>query len=196
MQIPTTNGDCLMFDLEKFLSDCRDAVEQDSSHRAAREVAARAVADPLAVLQGLGEPERAGVTPLYQSDKLTVLNIVWGPHMNVPAHNHEMWAVIAMYTGREDNIFWRRIEDENGEVIEAAGAKSLGVKDAEPLGRDIIHSVVNPVGRLTGAIHLYGGDFFEIERLEWDPETHRERPYDFENTRQRFERSNLLLTAN
>jgi predicted metal-dependent enzyme (double-stranded beta helix superfamily) len=183
-----------MFDLENFLSECRDAVEQDPSHRAAREVAARAVADPVAVLKGLGEPERAGVTPLYQSDKLTVLNVVWGPLMTVPAHNHEMWAVISVYTGREDNIFWRRIEDESGTTIEAAGAKSLGVKEAEPLGPDIVHSVVNPVDRLTGAIHLYGGDFFEVDRLEWDPETHRSRPFDFESTRRNFERSNLLLT--
>ena len=122
-----------MFDLDKFISDCCDAVEQDPTHRAAREVAARAVADPSAVLKGLGEPERAGVMPLYQSDKLTILNVVWGPLMNVPAHNHEMWAVISVYTGREDNIFWRRIKDENGETIEAAGAKSLTVKDAETL---------------------------------------------------------------
>ena len=182
-----------MFDLDKFVSDCCAAVEQDPSHRAAREVAARAVADPSAVLKGLGEPERAGVTSLYRSDTLTVLNVIWGPLMNVPVHNHEMWAVIAVYTGREDNIFWRRIEDEMGETIEAAGAKSLAVKDAEPLGRDIIHSVVNPVDRLTGAIHLYGGDFFEVERHEWDPETHRERPFDIERTRGYFERSNALL---
>ncbi len=184
-----------MFDLDRFISDCCDAVDQDPTHRAAREVAARAVADPSAVLKGLGEPERAGVTPLYQSDKLTILNVVWGPLMNVPAHNHEMWAVISVYAGREDNIFWRRIEDENGKSIEPAGAKSLGAKDAEPLGRDIIHSVVNPVDRLTAAIHLYGGDFFETDRLEWDPESHRERPFDIERTRRYFERSNLLLTA-
>ncbi|NKB47743.1 MAG: hypothetical protein GKS02_00110 [Alphaproteobacteria bacterium] len=184
-----------MFDLEEFLADCRDAVEQDPSHRAAREVAARAVADPAAVLKGLGEPERAGVTPLYQSETLTVLNVVWGPLMNVPAHNHEMWAVISVYTGREDNIFWRRIKDEDGETIEAAGAKSLAAKCAEPLGRDIIHSVVNPINRLTGAIHLYGGDFFEVERHEWDPETHIARPFDIENTRRYFERSNALLDA-
>jgi predicted metal-dependent enzyme (double-stranded beta helix superfamily) len=184
-----------MFDLETFLSDCRDAVDQDPSHLAVREVAARAVAEPSAALKGLGEPERAGVIPLYQSDTLTVLNVIWGPHMNVPVHNHEMWAVIAVYTGREDNIFWRRIEDENGGTIEAAGAKSLAVKDAEPLGRDIIHSVVNPIYGLTGAIHLYGGDFFETERLEWDPENHRVRPFDVERTRGYFERSNALLTA-
>lgn len=184
-----------MFDLDRFISDCCDAVDQDPSHRAAREVAVRAVADPSAVLTGLGEPERAGVIPLYQSDKLTILNVVWGPLMNVPAHNHEMWAVISVYAGREDNIFWRRIEDENGNSIEAAGAKSLGVKDAEPLGRDIIHSVVNPVDRLTAAIHLYGGDFFDTDRQEWDPESHQERQFDIERTRRYFERSNLLLAA-
>ena len=182
-----------MFDLDRFISDCCDAVDQDPTHRAAREVAARAVADPSAVLKGLGEPERAGVTPLYQSDKLTILNVVWGPLMTVPPHNHEMWAVISVYTGREDNIFWRRIADESGPIIEAAGAKSLTVKDAEPLGRDIIHSVVNPVGKLTGAIPLYGGDFFDTDRLEWDPETHHERPFSVETSRQRFEQSNALL---
>ena len=115
--------------------------------------------------------------------------------MTVPAHNNEMWAVISVYTGREDNIFWRRIKHESGTTTEAAGAKSLGAKDVEPLGRDIVHSVVNPVDRLTGAIHLYGGDFFAVDRLEWDPEFHRERLYDFESTRRNFERSNLALTA-
>ena len=182
-----------MFNLDSCLADCCAAVADDPTHRAAREIAARAVADPAAVLAGLGTPERAGVTSLYQSDTLTVLNVIWGPLMTVPPHNHNMWAVIAVYTGREDNIFWRRIEDEHGATIEAAGAKSLTVKDAEPLGHDIVHSVTNPVGRLTGAIHLYGGDFFEVERLEWDPENHRSRAYDVENTRRRFEQSNALL---
>lgn len=182
-----------MFDFEQFLSECCDAVDEDPGHRAVREIAARAVSDPGAVLAGLGEPQRAGITPLFQSDKLTVLNVVWGPHMIVPPHDHDMWAVIAVYTGREDNIFWRRISDEDGATIEAAGAKSLSVKDAEPLGRDIVHSVLNPIGRLTGAIHLYGGDFLETAHREWDPETHREHRYDFETARRRFEQSNALL---
>jgi len=182
-----------MFDVDQFIAECGDAVKEDGSHRAARDVAARAVANPNNVLTALGEPERAGVTTLYNSDSLTILNVVWGPLMNVPAHNHEMWAVIGIYAGREDNIFWRRIQDENGQTIEAAGAASLAVKDAEPLGKDIIHSVVNPVDRLTAAIHIYGGDFFGAERFEWDPESHEERPYDFERTRRYFERSNRLL---
>jgi hypothetical protein len=63
-------------------------------------------------------------------------------------------------------------------------------KDAEPLGHNIIHSVTNPISRLTGAIHVYGGDFFAAERSEWDPETLREQPYDVEKTLRLFEEAN------
>ena len=45
---------------------------------------------------------------------------------------------------------------------------------------DAIHSVVNPIPRLTGAIHVYGGDFFAVPRSEWDSQTLRERPFDIE----------------
>ena len=84
-------------------------------------------------------------------------------------HNHQMWAVIGVYTGREDNIFWRRVPGGDGGKLEAAGARALSAKDADPLGDNIIHSVTNPIPRLTGAIHVYGGDFFAAERSEWDP---------------------------
>ena len=50
--------------------------------------------------------------------------------------------------------------------------------DAHPLGRDIIHTVTNPLGRMSCALQLYGGDFFGAPRSQWDPETLREEPYD------------------
>src|SRR6185369_8684264 len=136
-----------MFDLDRFIEECRGAVAADPSHKAVREVVARAVADPGAVLAGLGEPAQAGVEGLYRGDDLTILNVVWGPKMTIMPHNHLIWAVIGVYTGREDNIFWRRVPGADGGRIEAAGAKSLGERDAEPLGRDVIHSVTNPVSR-------------------------------------------------
>jgi predicted metal-dependent enzyme (double-stranded beta helix superfamily) len=179
-----------VFDLDRFIDDCRVAVSEDPSHRAAREVLARANADPAAILATLGEPERAGVTPLYKSDTLTILNVVWGKRMTIMPHNHRMWAVIGVYTGREDNIFWRRVENEAAGLIEAAGAKSLGERCAEPLGQDIIHSVTNPLGRLTAAIHVYGGDFYGAKRSDWDPENLLEREYDFALHRQMFEQAN------
>ena len=103
-----------------------------------------------------------------------------------------MWAVIGISSGREDNIFWRRLPDGSGKV-EAAGARSLCTCDAEPLGHNIIHSVTNPIPRLTGAIHVYGGDFFAAERSEWDSETLREGRYDAERTMRRFEASNAAF---
>lgn len=178
-----------MFDLDRFIEECRAAVSQGQP--AVRDLVARAVTDPAAVMRALGEPTRAGLNTLYRSDTLTILNLVWGPHMTLMPHNHGMWAVIGLYTGREDNIFWRRI-DEPGlpSRVEAAGAKALSAGEAAPLGKDIIHSVTNPIPRLTGALHVYGGDFFRPGRSEWDPETLREGPYDAERTRAMFEAAN------
>lgn len=181
-----------MFDRDRFVADCRSALAEASNHKAVREVVARAVSDPGAVLAGLGEPKRAEVQRLYHSDELTVLNVLWAPRMTLMPHNHEMWAVIGVYTGREDNIFWRRVADEKGGKIEAAGAKALCEKDAAPLGPDIIHSVTNPIARLTGAIHVYGGDFFGTARSEWDPDLLLERPYDVDKNMRLFEEANAL----
>jgi predicted metal-dependent enzyme (double-stranded beta helix superfamily) len=181
-----------LFDLDRFIEDCRTALREDSSHRAACEVLARANSEPAAILSTLGAPTRAVVAALYQSDTLTILNVIWGKSMTIMPHDHRMWAVIGVYTGREDNIFWRRVPGEAGGLIAAAGAKSLGERCAEPLGRDVIHSVTNPLGRLTAAIHGYGGDFYSAKRSDWDPETLLEGDYDFALHRRLFEEANAI----
>jgi len=183
----------MKFDPERFIADCRLALAQDPSHKSVREVVACAVSDPASVLQGLGEPRRAGIQKIYHSAEMTILNVIWGPRMTLMPHNHQMWAIIGVYTGREDNIFWRRIPGGANGRVEAAGARALCEKDAEPLGRNIIHSVTNPIPRLTGAIHVYGGDFFSAERSEWDPETLLEQRYDVEKNMRLFEESNALM---
>ena len=180
-----------MFDLEQFTADCRTALKADSSHKSVREVLARAIADPAHILKAVGEPTRPGIQKLYHAPDLTILNVIWGPMMTVTPHDHHMWAVIGIYTGREDNVFWRRVPDGNGR-IEAAGARALSVGDAEPLGHNIIHSVTNPIPRLTGAIHIYGGDFFAAHRSEWDAETLMEGPMDGKRAVRRFEEANEL----
>src|SRR5262245_7709809 len=187
---PLTVRKANMFDLDRFVADCRAALAADRSHKLVREVVAQAVLDPTSVLKGLGEPQRAGIHKLYHAPDLTILNVIWAPQMTIMPHNHQMWAVIGIYTGREDNIFWRRIPGAPGGRVEAAGAKALSAKDAEPLGGNIIHSVTNPIPRLTGAIHVYGGDFFGAERSEWDPESLEEGRYDVAKTMRLFEETN------
>lgn len=182
-----------MFDLEQFIADCRAAVREDPTYQAVREVVARAVSEPASVVKALGEPRRGELMKLYQSDELTILNVIWAPRMTLLPHNHRMWAVIGIYTGREDNIFWRKVPGAPDGRIEAAGAKALSVKDAVPLGRDIIHSVTNPIDRLTGALHVYGGDFFAPGRSEWDPESLAEGACDAARIAKRFEEANAAF---
>src|SRR5687768_9097312 len=119
----------LMFQLDRFIEDCRAAHAADRSHKAVREVLLRAVSRPREVVENLGEPKRGGIARLYHAADLTILNVVWAPRMTIYPHNHRMWAVIGVYTGREDNIFWRRVPGAQGGRVEAAGAASLAERD-------------------------------------------------------------------
>ena len=174
-----------MFEREEFVAECRSAIEGGGEQKHARELVARAISDPAAVVRGLGVPEKAGIDVLYRSPQLTVLNLVWGARMSVMPHNHRMWAVIGVYGGGEDNIFWRRVPGPR--QLEAAGARSLRAGEVDTLGHDIIHSVLNPLDRLTGALHVYGGDFFATERSEWEAEALVEGKFDMAAARERFE---------
>jgi predicted metal-dependent enzyme (double-stranded beta helix superfamily) len=178
------------FETQQFISDCREALRESTPERAMREVLSRAVADPPAVLRALGEPTTAGIQRVYHTPELTILNVIWAPYMTLMPHDHRMWATIGIYSGREDNIFWRRIGERDRSTLEAAGARALSNQDVVSLGRDIIHSVTNPIPRLTAALHIYGGDFFEQKRSEWDPETLLERPFDVQRAQRLFEEAN------
>ena len=99
-----------MFQKDRFIEACQAAVGE--GQKAIRELVLEAVADPAGVIAALGEPDTAGVYPLYQGDNLTFINFVWAPYMTLLPHNHNMFAVIGLYGGREDNMFWRRLPQE------------------------------------------------------------------------------------
>ena len=118
-----------MFNKDRFIEDCKQAVKEGQP--AVREIVAAAVSNPAAVLAEMGEPRQAGVEALYRSPELTVINFTWAPYMSLMPHNHQMFAVIGIYGGREDNVFWKRNESS----IEAAAAKSLAAADGSSDGR-------------------------------------------------------------
>lgn len=180
-----------MFNKDHFIQDCMNAVVKGQGE--IREVVAEAVSDSVGVMSEFGEPEHAGITTIYRTPGLTIINFVWAPCMSLMPHNHQMFAVIGIYSGREDNVFWRRTET----TIEAAGAKSLGVGDVAALGCDIIHSVLNPIAKMTCAIHVYGGDFFDpVEpRSEWDHETLIERPWNIDKVKSLFQEAEARFNA-
>ena len=123
---------------------------------------------------------------LHSSPELTILSVVWTPGMAMYPHDHRMWTVIGLYGGREDNTFYRR--GPHGLV--AAGAKRLERGDTALLGPQIIHAVANPLRSFTGAIHVYGGDFFGTPRSEWTPDTLTERAFEMEQARAVYAEAN------
>ncbi len=176
-----------MFDLDSFVADCLVARRDAEPRRAIRDVLARAVSDGGSVAEAL-PPERAELVRLYVSEELTILKVVWAPGMILGPHDHRMWAAIGIYTGGEDNTFFRR----DGATVVDAGGRSLRPGDVCMLGDDVVHAVMNPTDQYAGAIHIYGGDFFSTPRSEWRGTPPLEEPYDVQRALGYFEAANAL----
>lgn len=182
-----------MFDLDDFITSCQEARAESDPRRAVREVLERALRSPDDVADALA-PTEAGFTLLHHADDLTVLHVVWAPKMDIYPHDHRMWAAIGIYAGAEDNAFYRR--GRRGEpTLTSSGGKRLDVGDTVLLGDDTIHGVANPTGGLTGALHVYGGDFVNQPRSQWGPGPLEERPYDIEDARRQFADANTAWHA-
>ena len=139
-----------------FIEDCLRACGQGNPTRAGRERAYRQGSLRFReVARAFGEPQAGLVDVLYRGDDINILHVAWAPLMTLLPHDHLMWVAIGIYGGREENVFYRR--GENG-LIQLRGMQ-LETRDAALFGATAIHSAANPLDRVTGTIHVYGGDF-------------------------------------
>ena len=83
---------------------------------------------------------------------------------------------------------------EDFQVVQTGG-KNLATADVVILGDQVIHAVTNPSTQFTGALHVYGGDFFATPRSEFDPDTFAERPFDAERVKRLFREANARVAA-
>ena len=176
----------MALEVEEIVARCQTALSEDTPTLAVRDVLATLVSARSKLEQALGPVSRGGITTLHNAADLTVLHVAWTPGMNLYPHEHRMWAVIGMYGGQEDNAFFRRVPGG----LEPAGGRELPAGEVLVLGEDAIHSVANSRKDFAAALHVYGGNFFSVERSEWDPETYEERPRDFERTQRLFDEAN------
>ena len=100
------------FDKDQFVADCLAAVHSgDRAHKQVKELVERAVSNPSGISAEVGDITHGAMKTIWhRSDELTVHHIVWPPEVELFPHDHNMWAVIGIYGGREDNQFYRRIE--------------------------------------------------------------------------------------
>jgi len=172
--------------VDEIVARCGEALKEHTPSLAVRDVLAELVSARAELQDALGPVSRGGITTLHNDADLTVLHVAWTPGMTLYPHEHRMWAVIGMYGGQEDNAFFRRARSG----LEVAGGRELPAGEVLVLGDDVIHSVSNARKDFAVALHVYGGDFFSVERSEWDPETFEERPRDLERTQRLFDEAN------
>ena len=172
--------------VEDIVARCRAALGEHTPALAVRDVLDELVADPEAVDRAVGPVELGGIIALHNAADLTILRVAWTPGMALYPHEHRMWAVIGMYGGQEDNAFYRR----SAQGLEPAGGRDVVAGDVLVLGDDAIHSVANTRREYAVALHVYGGDFFTVERSEWDADTYEERPRDMARTGRLFDEAN------
>jgi len=177
-----------VFDLDQLIADCQACLDEPDTHRAIGETLERALSEPEQVADRL-RPETAGITLLHHTPELTIIDVVWAPGMVLFPHDHQMWATIAVYTGLEDNEFFRRPAEGTRGLVPSNGT-TIHTGEVTRLGRDTIHSVANPGTKPTGAIHVYGGDFVNQPRSQWLPPDLDEQPYDNAVTAKVFAEAN------
>jgi predicted metal-dependent enzyme (double-stranded beta helix superfamily) len=163
--------------LERVVADCRAAAQLPSAQddvigildSAARD---SAVGEAIAALTDFQSLEDLAI---HRSDKLTVLAGSLPPGFRAAPHNHNIWSVVAVCGGQEDNRFFER----DGDGLRQVGEASIiapGVLANDP---EVIHAIGNPLEVPLLALHAYGGDLFSTPRSNWDPDTHREIPFEW-----------------
>ena len=180
-----------MFNKEAFIEQCKSVAHLEDSHKRIKVILEDALKDPKSIMNELGRPTEAGVQTLYEASNLSILNFVWAPGMELHPHNHNLWAIIGIYNGVEENTFYVRKDD----AIVRQNSKNIETGCAMMLGKDVIHSVKNTSTEFTGGIHIYGGNFVGVERSQWDESPRKEVPYNMEQTRQLFAVANKQRLA-
>ena len=174
------------FDKDEFIAECLTAVRNEQGGRlAVKEIVERAVSQPTAIERVVRDRTESPMMTVWHSSKeLTAFHVVWPPGVDLFAHDHNMWAVIGIYGGREDNSFYRRLDDGR---IEPNTGKTLLSKEVIALGPEVVHSVANPTREWTAALHVYGGEYFTTPRTMWNKETLEPVPLDVDLLAQTIE---------
>lgn len=167
-----------MIDLDVFVKDCKAALKTDNPSKVVEGLVRDAIADPEGLHSAFQERVTGGSllsSIAHHDEELTIIQIATPPGLQSPAHNHNMWAVIGVYDGEENNAFF---QDAEG-VLKQTGERSLKTGDVAVLNPKAIHAINNPINQVSNAIHVYGGSILERpNRSMWNPDSLAREDYD------------------
>ncbi|MEM8781076.1 MAG: cupin [Cyanobacteria bacterium P01_G01_bin.49] len=108
---------------------------------------------------------------------LTLQTVVWLPGQASTIHNHGTWGLVAIISGEEKNLFWRRKKDiEHQHIIEKVGEKIIKAGDIISFTSDAIHSIEVVGEEPVISFNLYGKTNYE-QRWKFDQINHTARNF-------------------
>ena len=153
-----------MFDVENFVADLRAIAIGENAPKALRAYIDDVMEDPDAVRDAF-PPELTGDQILFEDNTVSIWRTSFEPGMSVPAHDHQMSAVISVYQGQERNDFFEA--DPNG-GLRRSGEVVLERGSVLSVGPSAIHSVTCISDEPALGLHVYLGNLTEKDRTLFD----------------------------
>lgn len=152
------------FDVETFVRDMREIAVGADAAKTLRAYIDDIMQDPDAVRDAF-PAELTGDQILFEDDTVSVWRTSFDPGVSVPAHDHQMSAVISVYQGQERNDFFEA--DPNG-GLRRSGEVVLEPGSVLSVGPSAIHSVTCISEEPALGLHVYLGNLTEVDRTLFD----------------------------
>ncbi|MGW8367692.1 MAG: hypothetical protein ACWGPN_03305 [Gammaproteobacteria bacterium] len=167
--------------IEAVIDKCKQALSAPDAQHEVETILLEAANDP-AVRDAISARTKfASLEDLaiHRSDTLTLLAGSLPPGFSAAPHNHNIWSVVSVCAGQEDNEFFER----DGDSLRRVGETSVVAPGVLANAAEVIHAIRNPLDTPLVVLHAYGGDLFSTPRSNWDATTHKEIPFDWEKVR-------------
>lgn len=164
--------------LTAVIEQCLEAVDCDDAQSRIVDILLAAASDQAVrdVIAGRTNFSSLSDLIIHRSERLTLLAGSLPPGFCAAPHNHNLWSVVSVCAGQEDNEFYER----DGDGLKPVGRVSIKAPGVLPNAADVIHAISNPLDIPLSALHAYGGDLLAVPRSNWDRKTNEEIPFDWQ----------------
>ncbi|MEF8840176.1 MAG: hypothetical protein V5A62_00930 [Haloarculaceae archaeon] len=128
-------------------------------------------------------------------EKLTLFTLALPPGVETPVHDHLAWGLVGIYSGTQEEEFYRRADDGDAHI----GHAELEHLRTEENGRGDFYELVPPDNDIHSvqtvsdvpsvSVHLLGADVGCIQRHQFDPDDEFVELFQSHYTNVRCERS-------
>lgn len=165
------------FLIETFVQDIRAIAAGNEATKNLRNYMDKLFANPEVIANGF-PAELLGDSILFEDDSVSIWRTSFEPGVSVPAHDHQLSAVVGVYTGQERNDFFEA--DPSGGV-RRSGDVVLSAGDVLSIGPSAIHSVTCLSDIPCLGLHVYLGNLTTVDRTLFDVDNGTAMKFDDDN---------------